>query len=290
MLRRLLQRVSELLSRRRAADEELLEELEEALLSADVSYALALELIDRLRKAAREQRLRDAEDVKKLLQRMIRQLLEPLAKPLGLGQQSPTVYVMLGVNGVGKTTTIAKLAYRFKRQGLKPLLVAADTFRAAAIEQLAEWAQRVGCDIVRQQRGADAGAVVFDALAAAQARGHHLVIIDTAGRLHTKRHLMEELRKIVRIAERQLGRPPDERLLVLDATTGQNALAQAREFHEAVGVTGLILTKLDGTAKGGIVLTIAHELGLPIRALGLGENMEALEDFSAADFAAALFD
>lgn len=290
MLRGLLRKVGELLRGRRPVSDELLDELEEALIAADVSYGLAVDLVDRLREEARTERCRDAEDVRKLLQRMVRDLLQPLARPLQLPQHRPVVYIMLGVNGVGKTTTIAKLAHRFKKQGLKPMMVAADTFRAAAIEQLEHWAKVVGCDVIRQSQGSNPSAVVYDAIDAAQARGTDIVIVDTAGRLHTKRNLMEELRKIVRVAERQLERPPDERLLVIDATTGQNALNQAREFHEAVGVTGLVLAKLDGTAKGGIVLTIAHELGIPIRAVGLGETLDALEDFSAAEFVRGMFE
>jgi len=290
MLRGLLRKVGELLAGRRAVDEDLLDELEEALIAADVSYQLAVEMVDRLREDCRKEKVRDAEEVKRRLQGMVRRLLEPLAKPLAVGEAKPCVYIMLGVNGVGKTTTIAKLAHRFKNQGRKPMMVAADTFRAAAGEQLEEWAKRVGCDIIRQAQGADPSAVVFDALSAAQARGTDIVLIDTAGRLHTKRNLMEELAKIARVTQRKLGRPADERLLVLDANTGQNALNQAREFNEAVGVTGLILAKLDGTAKGGIVLTLAHEMGLPIRAVGVGEKLDALRDFSAAEFAASLFD
>ncbi|MGD9518212.1 MAG: signal recognition particle-docking protein FtsY, partial [Armatimonadota bacterium] len=253
MLRGILRRVGQLLTGKRPVDDDLLDELEEALIAADVSYDLTMHLVERLREEAEAERCKDAEEVKTILQRMLRQLLQPLAKPLELGPERPAVIVMLGVNGVGKTTTIAKLAYRYRRQGLKPMMVAADTFRAAAAEQLEEWSRRVGCDLVRQRAGADPGAVVFDALEAARARGTDVVIIDTAGRLHTKKNLMDELGKIVRIAERQLGRPPDERLLVLDATTGQNALNQARQFNEIVQVTGLILAKLDGTAKGGIV-------------------------------------
>ncbi len=290
MLRGLLRRVSQLLTGKRPVDDDLLDELEEALIAADVSYDLALELVDRLRAEAAAERCKDSDEVRHVLQRMLRQLLEPLARPIVLADARPTVLVILGVNGVGKTTTIAKLAHRFRSQGLKPMMVAGDTFRAAAAEQLEVWAGRVGCDFVRQRAGADPAAVVFDALEAAKARGTDVVIIDTAGRLHTKKHLMDELGKIVRIAERQIGRPPDERLLVLDATTGQNALNQARQFHDAVGVTGLILAKLDGTAKGGIVLTIAHQLRLPIRAVGLGERMQDLQDFSAQDFVRGLFD
>jgi fused signal recognition particle receptor len=290
MLRGLLRKVGDLLTGKRIVDEDLLEELEEALIAADVSFDLTLRLVDGLRKAAREEKAKTADDVRSLLQRQVRRILQPLAKPLELNAEKPTVLVMLGVNGVGKTTTIAKLAHRYKRRRLKPMMVAADTFRAAATEQLEIWSQRVGCDLVKQQQGADPGAVVYDALEAARARGTDVVIVDTAGRLHNKKHLMDELAKIVRIAERQLGRPPDEKLLVIDATTGQNGLAQAREFHEAVGVTGLVLAKLDGTAKGGIVLTIADQLGLPIKAVGLGEKMDALEDFSAEEFVAGMFE
>lgn len=290
MLTGLLRRVGQLLTGRRRVDDELLDELEEALIAADVSYGLAVDMVDRLREAAAKQRCKDADSVRGLLKQMLHQLLQPLARGIELPEERPAVFIMLGVNGVGKTTTIAKLAHRFKRQGLKPMMVAADTFRAAAIEQLEHWAQRVGCDIVRQRLGADPGAVVYDGIEAAKARGADVVIVDTAGRLHTKRNLMEELRKVVRVAQRQLGRPPDERLLVLDATTGQNALNQAREFNEAVGVTGIILAKLDGTAKGGIVLTIAHELGLPLVAVGLGESLEDLEDFSAREFIDGIFE
>ena len=290
MLRGLLRKVGDLLTGKRAVDDDLLDELEEALIGADVSFELTMSLVDGLRKAAREEKAKTADDVKALLQRQIRRILQPLAKPLVINEEKPTVYIMLGVNGVGKTTTIAKLAHRFKAKKMKPMMVAADTFRAAATEQLEIWSQRVGCDLVKQKQGADPGAVVFDALDAAKARGTDVVIVDTAGRLHNKKHLMEELSKIVRIAERQLGRAPDEKLLVIDATTGQNGLSQAKEFHEAVGLTGLILAKLDGTAKGGIVLTIAHELGLPIKAVGLGEKMDMLEDFSAEDFVAGMFE
>ncbi len=290
MLRGLLRRVGQLLTGRRPVDEDLLDELEEALIEADVSYDLALELVDKVREAAERQRVRDAEQVKGMLKNLVHGILQPLAKPIVVGDERPAVFIMLGVNGVGKTTTIAKLAWRFKRQRLKPLMVAADTFRAAAIEQLEEWARRVGCDIAKQTQGADPGAVVYDAIQRAKARGHDVVIVDTAGRLHTKQNLMEELRKIVRVAEKALERPVDEKLLVVDATTGQNALNQAREFNEAVGVTGIILAKLDGTAKGGIILTIARELGIPLRAVGLGEGVDALEDFDAGEFVRGMFE
>jgi fused signal recognition particle receptor len=194
----------------------------------------------------------------------------------------------VGVNGTGKTTTIAKLAYRFQRQGKEVLLAAADTFRAAAIDQLQVWADRLRVEMVRHQHGGDPAAVLFDSIRAARARGSDIVIADTAGRLHTKRHLMEELKKVSRVAERELGRPPDETLLVLDATTGQNALTQAQEFTAAVGLSGVVVTKLDGTAKGGTVLTITEELGLPVKLIGVGEKVEDLEDFDPREFAASL--
>ena len=197
--------------------------------------------------------------------------------------------LVFGVNGVGKTTAIAKIAHWYQQAGDKVMLAAADTFRAAAIEQLEVWAQRVGCDLVRQQPGSDPAAVVYDALKAARARGHDRVMVDTAGRLHTKHNLMAEIAKIGRVVERELQRPADERLLVIDATTGQNAINQARQFHEAVELTGLMVAKLDGTAKGGIVLSITHELDLPIKLVGVGESLDDLRIFSAAEFAGQMF-
>jgi len=200
----------------------------------------------------------------------------------------PLLYLVVGVNGTGKTTTIAKLAARFQRQGRRVLLAAGDTFRAAAIEQLEVWARRLNAEMVSHQAGGDPAAVIFDSISAARARGCDVVIADTAGRLHTKRHLMEELEKIARVVERELGRPADETLLVLDATTGQNALTQAQQFHAAIGLTGVVMTKLDGTAKGGMVITISEEMGLPIKLIGVGEKLDDLEDFDPATFAAAL--
>jgi fused signal recognition particle receptor len=202
----------------------------------------------------------------------------------------PFVILAVGINGVGKTTTLAKLAQRLKEAGHKPLLVAADTFRAAAIEQLEIWGTRVGVDVIRHQQGADPSAVVFDGLAAAKARGVDVALIDTAGRLHTKSNLMDELRKMKRVLARELPGAPHEVLLTLDATVGQNALSQARQFHEAVGVTGIALTKLDGTARGGIVVAIAEELKIPIRLIGVGETAEDLQNFKAAEFVDALFE
>jgi fused signal recognition particle receptor len=209
---------------------------------------------------------------------------------LNTGAAAPTVFLVVGVNGTGKTTGIAKIAYWYRTAGHKVILAAADTFRAAAIEQLELWAQRAGCELIRHQANSDPGAVVYDAMQAARARRANLLIVDTAGRLHTKQNLMEELRKIGRIIERENGRGPDETLLVLDATTGQNALLQARTFNEAVGITGLMMNKLDGTAKGGILLTIHEELGLPVKLVGLGERLGDLALFSAQDFVEGMFE
>ncbi len=270
-------------------DEELLEELEEALIQADVSAPLAMKLVEELRDKAEKEHITDPEGLQGLLKQRVKRMLAPWETSLHISPTPPTTYLMLGVNGTGKTTTIAKLAYHFHTQGHKVLVVAADTFRAAAIDQLRIWAERIGCDIVAQQPGSDPGAVAYDAMQAAKARGTEFVIIDTAGRLHTKINLMEELRKISRIVERELGRPADERLLVLDATTGQNALQQVRQFHEAVGITGLVLAKMDSTAKGGIVLTIAEQIGIPIKLMGMGEKLPDLKPFSSHEFAEQLF-
>jgi len=213
---------------------------------------------------------------------------EPAEWVQGQPATPPLLYLVVGVNGTGKTTTIAKLAARFQRQGRRVLLAAGDTFRAAAIEQLEVWARRLNAEMVSHHPGGDPAAVIFDSISAARARGCDVVIADTAGRLHTKRHLMEELGKIARVVERELGRPADETLLVLDATTGQNALTQAQQFHAAIGLTGVVMTKLDGTAKGGMVITISEEMGLPIKLIGVGEKLEDLEDFDPAAFATAL--
>jgi len=284
-------KIDQLLTGRRPVDEELLEELEELLIQADLSIHTATKLMDDLRRAAREEKLRDSDEVREKLKGLLIAILSEgdhvrLKEP----SEKPAVYVFVGVNGVGKTTTIAKLANRFKKQGHRVLLSAGDTFRAAAIDQLDIWANRVGVEIVKHQPGADPGAVVFDSIQAANARGADVVIIDTAGRLHTKINLMEELKKIGRIVEKSLGRGPDEVLLVLDATTGQNAVTQAREFMQAVPLSGIALAKIDGTAKGGIVITIKDELGLPIKLAGSGEKLDDLEDFEPSAFVEALFE
>ncbi|MGQ9630423.1 MAG: signal recognition particle-docking protein FtsY [bacterium] len=263
-------------------DEDALERAEELLIQADVGVRVAGELIDRVREAGG----RGDEALRALKEEMVRILGEN--RPLALTHK-PFVIMVVGVNGVGKTTTIGKLAARYASSGKRVILAAGDTFRAAAIEQLEIWARRTGSDIVKHRDGADAAAVVYDAISAARSRGHDVVIADTAGRLHTKVNLMEELKKIKRVAGRALEGSPHEVLLVLDATIGQNALSQVRLFHEAVGVTGIALAKLDGTAKGGIVLAVRDSFDIPIRLIGVGEDVEDLRDFDAEEFVSALF-
>ena len=286
---KLLSRVGNLLRGRSVIDDDLLEELEETLIQADVSAPLAVKLVDELRDKAEKEHITDPAGLEELLRQRVKRMLSPWQTALNTGATAPTTFLMLGVKGTGKTTTIAKVANWYHSAGNKVMVVAADTFRAAAIDQLRIWAQLIGCDIVAQQPDSDPAAVAYDAIQAAKARGTQLVVIDTAGRLHTKTNLMEELKKMVRVVERELGRPPDEKLLVLDATTGQNGLNQVKQFNEAVGVTGLILTKLDGTAKGGIVLTIAEEVGIPIKLIGTGEKVTDLQLFDAKEFAESLF-
>lgn len=282
-------KVGKVLRGRSVIDDDLLEELEEALIQADVSVNFAVKLVQELGERAEREHVTDPEGLADLLRKRVLRMLSQWDSTLHTGPSAPTTFLVLGVNGVGKTTTIAKVANWYQGAGYKVMMVAADTFRAAAIDQLEVWAGRVGCDLIRQQPNADPAAVAFDGLQAARSRGTQLVLIDTAGRLHTKINLMEELRKISRVVERELGRPADEKLLVMDATTGQNGLSQAKLFHEAIGLTGIILTKLDSTAKGGIVLTIAEELGIPIKLIGVGEKMTDLKLFSAQEFADSLF-
>jgi len=287
----LFSKVDQLLTGRRPIDDDLLEELEETLVQADLSIHTATGLVEKLREDVRRQRLKESVEIRELLKAHLMEILVN-GDGSGLAQPSvrPAVYLFVGVNGVGKTTTIAKLAHRLKKSGYRVILAAADTFRAAAIDQLEIWANRVGVEIVKHQPGADPAAVVFDAIQAAIARGADAVIVDTAGRLHTKTNLMEELAKVGRIVRKALDRDPDETLLVLDATTGQNAVNQAREFKSAVPLTGIALAKTDGTAKGGIVVTIKDELGLPIKLVTTGEKIEDIEDFSAREFVDALFE
>lgn len=286
----LFERVDDLFRGGRKIDEDLLQRLEEVLVTADVGIRTAERLLAAIRDRASREELSDAAAMRRYLGEEASALLagrdQPLASPPPTG---PLVIMVVGVNGTGKTTTIGKLASRYSREGKKVMLAAGDTFRAAAIEQLEIWAQRAGAEIVRQQEGSDPSAVIFDAVKAAVARGFDVLIADTAGRLHTKAPLMDELRKVKRVTDRALPGAPHEVLLVLDASTGQNAVAQARLFDEAVGVTGIVLTKLDGTAKGGVVLQIADQLGLPIKLIGIGEKVEDLRDFRSADFVRALF-
>jgi fused signal recognition particle receptor len=271
---------------RKVVDAELLEDLEELLITADLGVETSLFLIQALQDKLRRRELGDLEKLKAALQA---EMVCLLTSPVPEDQSAhPRVILVVGINGVGKTTTIAKLAHRDRHQGLTPLLVAADTFRAAAVEQLEIWGGRIGAAVIKQKTGADPAAVVFDGMAAAQARGADTVYVDTAGRLHTKVNLMEELKKIRRTATKKIPGAPHEVLLILDATTGQNALNQARLFHEAVGVTGLILTKMDGTAKGGVALAVVHETGIPLKYIGVGEGMEDLRPFDAQAFVEAI--
>ncbi len=292
MLKGILRRVGELLTRTRRVDEELLEELEQALIEADVPPQLALKLVGYCRAEGRRRRIEHADGLRALLAERVAEILGGPRDDLALArpEQPPAVYLIVGVNGTGKTTTIGKLAWRFRQQGHKVLLAAADTFRAAAIDQLEIWARRAGADVVRHKEGADPGAVTFDAIEAAKARGVDYVIVDTAGRLHTKRNLMQELEKIGRVCQRALGRPADEILLVIDATMGQNALRQAEVFKNVVGLSGVVLTKMDGTARGGVILGIRESFGIPVKLLGTGEKLEDLEDFDPERFARALFE
>jgi len=269
-------------------DEELFEELEEALIAADMGVETSLEVMNRVRERVKKEKATEAEQVKGLIAEEITAMLVEGYVEFDLAV--PAVILVIGVNGAGKTTTIGKLASNYKAQGKKVLLAAADTFRAAAIDQLEIWGQRSNIDVIKHQENSDPGAVVFDAVKAARSRRADILICDTAGRLHNKKNLMEELKKIYRIISREYSEAQLETLLVLDATTGQNALQQARLFKEAADITGIVLTKLDGTAKGGVVVAIQNELKIPVRYIGVGEGIDDLQPFNAADFAAALFD
>jgi fused signal recognition particle receptor len=270
---------------------EMLEELETRLIAADLGVTVSAEMLEELRGQVGRHELVDADALLAALRRRLTQILQPCARPLLIERTArPFVILVVGVNGSGKTTTIGKLAARLRAQNLKVMLAAGDTFRAAAIEQLGIWADRTGSQLLAQQAGADPGAVMFDALQAARARGTDVLLADTAGRLHNQSQLMDELRKIKRVIGRVDPSAPHEVLLVLDANQGQNALAQAEQFHAAIGVSGLVITKLDGTARGGIVVAIARKLALPIRYIGLGEHSEDFGEFDAAAFAQALID
>ena len=268
-------------------DEDLFEELEELLVMGDVGVPTAEKICAELRVRVKKNGVTDPKEINGLLQEIITEMLSG-GEELDIST-SPSIILVIGVNGVGKTTTIGKLAKMLSDDGKRVLLAAADTFRAAAIDQLDIWAQRAGCEIIKQNEGSDPAAVIFDAIAAAKARGADVIICDTAGRLHNKKHLMDELAKINRVIDRELPDAAKEKLLVLDATTGQNAVNQAEQFREATGITGIVLTKLDGTAKGGVVLAIKDGLGIPVKYIGVGEQIDALQPFNAEEFAQALF-
>ncbi len=270
-------------------DQDLFDELEAALIGADVGPAFAYELIETMKDRVKRRELEKPERLRQVLRESMLAILKRNEAPMQIPVGELYTIMVVGVNGTGKTTTIGKMAARFKKRGMPVLLVAADTFRAAAIEQLEIWSKRVEAPLIKQKMNADPAAVVFDALQAAKAGKADVVIIDTAGRLHTKVNLMEELKKIKRIMARELPGAPHEVLLVIDATTGQNAISQAKMFNEEIGVTGIVLTKLDGTAKGGIVIRIAQELGIPIRYIGIGERLDDLRRFRSEEFVDALF-
>lgn len=270
-------------------DEELFESLEEALIMSDIGVETSEYIIEELRERVKSKRITDGSEVKTELQRVISDILNERDSSMKL-ETKPAVILVIGVNGVGKTTSIGKIAAHYKAEGKKVLLAAADTFRAAAIDQLDIWAHRCGCDIIKHQENSDPASVVFDACAAAKARGADILICDTAGRLHNKKNLMAELEKINRVISRELPDASRETLLVLDAATGQNAVSQAKLFSEAADITGIVLTKLDGTAKGGIVIAISKEQELPVKFVGVGEGIDDLQEFNPMDFAKALFE
>ncbi len=283
--------MDELFLGRKVIDAELFDELEEILITADLGAATTTELLERAREQVKRQDLNDPRALEEILQQLLQEYLVQADRPaeLVMPASGPFVIMVLGVNGVGKTTTIGKLAYKFKKSGQKVLLVAADTFRAAAIEQLQAWGRRVDAEVVAQQHGADPSSVIYDAFDYARPRDFDVIIVDTAGRLHTKVNLMEELRKVKRVMSQKIPGAPHEVMLVIDATTGQNGISQARLFQEAVDVSGIALTKLDGTARGGIVANICREFKIPIRFIGIGEQMEDLRDFDPREFVSALF-
>jgi len=285
------EKIDQLILGKKSIDQDLLDELEGLLFSADLGVRTSSQLIEGVRKGLKRGELDEPEKVKDFIKQEIFQILKSGENPLSIdfSQTKPFLFMVVGVNGAGKTTTIAKIAHQYSSQGKKVLIGAADTFRAAAVEQLEVWAKRVGADLIKQSRGSDPSAVAFDSIHAAKARNIDLVFIDTAGRLHTKVNLMEELKKVKRIIARECPGAPHEVLLVLDATTGQNAISQAKLFNEAIGVTGITITKLDGTAKGGIIVGITDELKIPIRYIGVGEGMDDLREFNASEFVQALF-
>ncbi|MEG6511601.1 signal recognition particle-docking protein FtsY [Desulforamulus ruminis] len=284
-----VEKIDQVVTGRKGIDEELYEELEEVLIQADVGVNTAMTLVERVRKGVKARNVQEAHRLKDIFQEELEYLMGEKISPIQLNPEGPTVIMVVGVNGVGKTTTIGKLAHNYKEQGKKVLLAAGDTFRAAAIDQLEIWAQRVGVDIIKHQEGSDPGAVAYDAVHAARSRKADILLIDTAGRLHNKSNLMDELRKVYKVIARELPGAPHEVLLILDATTGQNALNQTKIFSEAVHVTGIALTKLDGTAKGGVVTAIVTEMAIPVKLIGIGEGMDDLKQFNPKDFIDALY-
>jgi fused signal recognition particle receptor len=286
----LMEKLEDAVSGRKEIDAEVLDELEYALITADIGARTTSEILERIRQQVERHALGDIGELKGLIRQYLLEILEATERPVPQVKELPAVILVVGVNGAGKTTSIGKLTRRLQSEGRTVLLCAADTFRAAAIEQLEVWAQRTGADLIRQQAGSDPSAVAFDAVQAAKARKVDYVIVDTAGRLHTKTNLMAELEKMQRTIKRVIPEAPHEVLLVLEATTGQNGLEQARKFTETSAVTGIILTKLDGTAKGGVVVAISRELNLPIRYVGVGEQIDDLLPFDPAEFVGSLFD
>lgn len=284
-------RVNDLVKRYRKVNEEFFEELEEILIGADVGVVTVMDLVEMLKDEARTRNIQDPAELKTVITEKLAELLskDEQDTKLNIQENEMTIILVVGVNGVGKTTTIGKLAYRFVQEGKKVVLAAGDTFRAGAIQQLEIWGERVGADVIKHQEGADPAAVIYDAIQSARSKKADILICDTAGRLQNKVNLMKELEKVKRVISREASGAPHEVLLVLDATTGQNALSQAKVFKEATDVTGIVLTKLDGTAKGGIVLAIRHELDIPVKFVGLGEQMEDLQPFDADTFVYGLF-
>jgi fused signal recognition particle receptor len=286
----LMEKIEDAVSGRKEIDADVLEELEYALITADIGSKTTAEILERIRQRVERHQVGDIAELKSLIREHLLEILQATEKPVPLVKDPPAVLLVVGVNGAGKTTSIGKLTRRLQSEGRTVLLCAADTFRAAAIEQLEVWADRTGAGLIKQQPGSDPSAVLFDALQAAKARKVDYVIVDTAGRLHTKTNLMAELEKMRRTAARVIPEAPHEVLLVIEATTGQNGLEQARKFTESSAVTGIILTKLDGTAKGGVVVAISRELNLPIRYVGVGEQLDDLLPFEPENFVASLFD
>ncbi|MCM1991087.1 signal recognition particle-docking protein FtsY [Oceanirhabdus seepicola] len=281
-------KVNEVLKIAVTIDDDLYEELEEILVMADIGFDTTVDIIDRLKKKIKEEKVNEPSEVKPCLRRVIIEMLEE--DTVEIEEEFPKVLLIIGINGAGKTTSIGKIASRYKESGKKVLLAAGDTFRAAAIDQLEVWANRAEVDLVKHKEGADPGAVIFDAISAGKSRGSDILICDTAGRLHNKKNLMKELAKINKIVESEFIGAQKETYLVLDATTGQNAVSQAKEFMETSKIDGIILTKLDGTAKGGIVISIKNTLNIPVKYIGVGEGIEDLQEFDASEFVNALFD